>query len=43
MGPGRNDDMEWKFKSEIYPDLWVAYGMVRLDGDLILEDGVLKV
>ena len=43
MGPGRNDDMEWKSKSETYLDLWVAYGMVRPDGDLILEDGVPKV
>jgi hypothetical protein len=25
MGPGRNDDMEWKFKSETDPDVWVAY------------------
>jgi ketol-acid reductoisomerase len=43
VGPARNGDIECEFKSETYPDLWVAYGMVRLDGDLILEDGVLKV
>jgi hypothetical protein len=43
MSPGQNNDIECEFKLETDLDLWVTYGMLRLDGDLILEDGVLKV
>jgi hypothetical protein len=43
MGLGQNNDIECKFNLETDLDLWVTYGMVRLNGDVILEDGVLKV
>ncbi len=43
MGLGRNDHIGGKSKAETHLDLLVTWATLRLDGDLILEDGVLKI
>jgi 2,5-dihydroxypyridine 5,6-dioxygenase len=43
MGLGRNDHIGGKSKAETHLDLLVTWATLRLDGELILEDGVLKI
>ena len=40
---GRNDHIGGASRAETHLDLLVTYATLRLDGDLILEDGVLKI
>ena len=40
---GRNDHIGGASQAETHLDLLVTYATLRLDGDLILEDGVLKI